>query len=161
MKNLLEVNALTCKSKNFLFCSVIFQFSKKKCKKGLIILLKNPIISRSMKKFRKAFSFVELFLVIGILALIAAIFVPAAAKIRDKARRDVIVDNLSAFVAAGQTYVSERGVKRVNYQTLVESKMLKPLESVSGEAYDKLVYDSTSNIVSVTTSIGDKVEKEY
>lgn len=114
-----------------------------------------------MKNFRKAFSVVELFLVVGILALIAAVFVPAAAKIRDKARRDIICDNLNSFVAAGQNYVSERGVKRVNYQTLVESKMLKPLESVSGEVYNNLIFDSSMSSVNVVTSLGDKIEKEY
>ena len=110
---------------------------------------------------KKAFSFVEIFLVIVILGLLAAVFIPATVKIREKVRMDAIEKNLSMIVSAGQLFNSENGTKTVPYKTLVDRKFLPPLDSVSGENYENLSVESDGGILSVSTSLGQKIDKKY
>ncbi len=114
-----------------------------------------------MKLYKRAFSIVELVLILGILGLIAAVFIPATAKIREKARNDIIISNLQKFVNAGGLYLKDRGLKNVSYKTLVSSKTLEPLTSVCGEKYDDLVYSTNEKTVEVETPSGGKVVLTY
>ena len=55
-----------------------------------------------MKNLKKGFSVIEAVLFLAIIGLIAAVFVPAAVKIRKSVREDAISANVSKIVHAGQ-----------------------------------------------------------
>ena len=114
-----------------------------------------------MKESRSGFSFIEVLLVLIIAGLLAAVFIPAAVKIRQDVRFEYIEANLEKIIKAGQQYNSERGTVLISYPALVEGKYMPKLESVSGESYDKVNIESGGGTVEVTTSLGEKVKKDY
>lgn len=54
----------------------------------------------------RAFTLVELLIVIGIIAVLVALIVPAAGRVRDEARSTVCLSNLRQFALAAQGYAS-------------------------------------------------------
>ena len=114
-----------------------------------------------MNKCRKAFSIIEVVLVLVILGLVAAVFVPATVKIRNMAREDAISANILKVIRAGQRYNTDKSVKTVEYKTLVDSKYLEPVLPIAGESYDKIVIDSGGGKISLKNSLGEDIEREY
>lgn len=114
-----------------------------------------------MKKSRRGFSFIEILLVLIIAGLLAAVFIPAAVKVRQDVRLEYIEDNLEKIIEAGQQYNSEHGTLMVGYPTLVKAKYMQKLESVSGESYDKINVESGGGTLEITTPLGENVKKEY
>ncbi len=114
-----------------------------------------------MKNFKKAFSFVELILVIVILGLVAAVFVPAMTKIRKDAREKAIETNVVVLIDAGKRYNIEKNTKSVDYKTLLDANYIKDIKSISGESYDKIKIDISGGKITVETPLGDVIEKEY
>ena len=55
-----------------------------------------------MKNSRRGFSFIEVLLVLIIAGLLAAVFIPAAVKIRQDVRLEYIEENLDKIIEAGQ-----------------------------------------------------------
>ena len=113
-----------------------------------------------MIKNRRAFSFFEVILVIVIFGLLAAIFVPATVKIREDVCQSMIEKQLNAVIKAAQQYNADKGTSSVDYKTLVDSKYIPKLESVSGESYDALTIASRGT-ASVKTSMGKDISVEY
>ena len=114
-----------------------------------------------MKNLKKGFSVIEAVLFLAIIGLIAAVFVPAAVKIRKSVREDAISANVSKIVHAGQKYVVDKSVKTVDYKTLVSSKYIGELLPVAGESYDKIEISADGGKDSVDNPLGGKIEREY
>lgn len=114
-----------------------------------------------MKKTRKAFSFLEVILIAAILGLLVAVFVPAGVAVRKKAREDLIEKQLDKIAEAGIKYNIDMGTSSVTYQTLVDARLIEPLESVAGETYDTLKVDAQGGVLEATTKFGDVVSKAY
>ena len=114
-----------------------------------------------MENLKKGFSVIEAVLFLAIIGLIAAVFVPAAVKIRKSVREDAISANVSKIVHAGQKYVVDKSVKTVDYKTLVSSKYIGELLPVAGESYDKIEISADGGKVSVDNPLGGKIEREY
>ena len=114
-----------------------------------------------MKNFRKAFSLIEIFLVLVIIGLVGAVCVPTMVKIRKIAREDAIEMNVKDIINAGKRYNVEKDTKSVDYRTLVESKYIAECKSVGGESYDDIKIDNAGGKVVVDNPFGDKIEKEY
>ncbi len=114
-----------------------------------------------MKNFKKAFSFFEIILVVVILGLVAAVFLPAMAKIRKEARVKAIKSNVVLLIEAGKRYNIEKNTKSVDYKTLVDAEYVKNMRSVGGESYDNIKIDITGGKVVLENPFGDTIEKEY
>ena len=87
-------------------------------------------------KNRKGFSVIEFLLVVVILGLLAAVFVPATAVMAEKHRVVAVESNLDAIAEAGKKYISDKSANSVDYKTLVSEKYLEPVQPVAGESYD-------------------------
>lgn len=114
-----------------------------------------------MKKCKRAFSIIELILVVVILGLIVSVFVPATVRIKEIARENAVTANISKIIRAGQRYNMDKAVKSVDYKTLVDAKYIDKLTPILGESYDKIVVDSTGGKVTVDNPAGEPFEKEY
>lgn len=114
-----------------------------------------------MKSSRKGFAFLEFVLVIVIIGLLAAVFIPASLAIKEKARVDVITNQLSELTKKAQAYINEKDLKSVDYKTLINAKVIEPLESVAGEKYEQVVVKKEGGTVSVKTASGTEVSREY
>ena len=101
-------------------------------------------------KNKKGFSVIEFLLVVVILGLLAAVFVPAA-----------VESNLDAIAEAGKKYISDKSANSVDYKTLVTEKYLEPVQPVAGESYDGIKIESGGGKIEVVTAKGSEVTKVY
>ena len=114
-----------------------------------------------MKNSKKAFSLLEIILLIAMFGFLAAVFIPAAVATRQKVRNDIIERQLSSIVESGKKYLEEKGIASVSYKTLVDEKRIKPLESVAGENYDDVTIFKSGGKASVKTTYGSEINNEY
>lgn len=118
-------------------------------------------VSFSIMKTRKAFSIIEPLLVIIILGLLAAVFVPASAIIKEKARVKIVEKNLVEIAEVGKKYNAENASPFVTYKTLVETKSMKPVEVMAGEDYNDLRISASGGKLEVKTAKGSKASIVY
>ena len=114
-----------------------------------------------MKHSKKAFSIIEVLLVLLIVAVLVGIFVPATVRVREKVKADMIEKQLSTVISAGRTFMSERGVTQVDFKTLLSEKRLKPLSSVRGEKYDDIVIKEAGGTIKLEFPDGSAIERDY
>ena len=70
-------------------------------------------------KYKKAFTLVEIMIVVVIIGLLTTMAIPAFNKIREQSREKVIQGNLRQLAAAGQEYILNEGVPEVTYAELI------------------------------------------
>ncbi len=114
-----------------------------------------------MKKSKKAFSFIELFLILAIIGLLAAIFVPATAKVKYKTRLAMIDSQLEKIVSVAKDYMKERNLTQVNYKTLVDAKRVSNIYSILGESYNTLTIKKAGDTISLEIPNSEKHEYTY
>lgn len=114
-----------------------------------------------MKRARKGFSVVEVFLVLIILGLVAAVFVPASLRIHDKVRFNMIGKNLDVLISDAKGYMIDHNISQVSYDTLVSEKLMKPLVSVKGEKYDGIVIKNGGGSLKLKFPDGSVLERNY
>lgn len=112
-------------------------------------------------KNKKGFSVIEFLLVVVILGLLAAVFVPATAMMAEKHRVVAVESNLDAIAEAGKKYISDKSANSVDYKTLVSEKYLEPVQPVAGESYDGIKIESGGGKIEVVTAKGSEVTKVY
>lgn len=104
-----------------------------------------------MKNKKKGFTLVELIVVLAILAILAAMLVPALTGYIDKANEKKIVAQARQAVVAAQTIASE---EYANNKTLTDEDSTITDGRKLSEAVAKLGEVNVGNIVSIT--VGDK-----
>ena len=112
-------------------------------------------------KNRKGFSVIEFLLVVVILGLLVAVFVPATAVMAEKHRVVAVESNLDAIAEAGKKYISDKSANSVDYKTLVSEKYLEPVQPVAGESYDGIKIESGGGKINVVTAKGSEVTMVY
>lgn len=111
-----------------------------------------------MKNKKKGFTLVELIVVLAILAILAAMLVPALTGYIDKANKQKIVAETRSVVVAAQTIVSEdyaadaNSITKSDYTSGIVSEV-KALAEVKGEV-SAIVVSSTGQVESLTYKNG-------
>ena len=114
-----------------------------------------------MKKFRKAFSIIEIILTFIIVGLLAVVFIPATARVKIKVRNNMINEQLVKIVEAGNSYMTERNMQQVAYTTLLNEKRIKDIHSIAGEKYDNLIIKKSGGIFILDIPNGNPYEYKY
>ena len=114
-----------------------------------------------MKNSRNAFSFIEVILVLVIIGLLAAIFVPATTKVQEKVTCAMLDEQLLKIATAARKYFSENPLPNVKYSTLVNEKRIQKFNSIMGEDYDNIVINSTGGVLKLQLSNGKIHEFNY
>ncbi|MBO5255307.1 MAG: prepilin-type N-terminal cleavage/methylation domain-containing protein [Opitutales bacterium] len=114
-----------------------------------------------MKKTRKAFSFIEVILVLAIVGLLVTIFVPATYKVYEKVRNDIINDQLAKIEKVAIAYMTEHNISQVSYTTLVNEKKIKGINSVAGEKYDDIIIKKAGGTITLDLPDGQKHYFDY
>lgn len=113
-----------------------------------------------MKSYRrtKGFTLVEIMIVVVIVGLLAAMAIPAFARVRRESQNRAIINNLRQLSYAAHQYFMETGSTSVGFSDLVGTGWLtsiRPFDPVGGENYlgnFPLLYDFTT--LTVTKSDG-------
>lgn len=110
---------------------------------------------------RRAFSWLEVLIVIAVLGTAAAVYVPSAKYLAHKSRVGIIESRLQQMARDGRAYVVSKGVRRTTYATLVREKVFPPAEPILGESYDHLIFEHVGGVLTVNTADGDAVMVRY
>ena len=106
---------------------------------------------------RSGFTMVEIMIVVGIIALLAAVAIPAYSKMQSVSQSKAITNNLRQINYAAQQYMLENGVAQVGETQLVGTTTdfyLHQISTVAGENYSSLiVYNTTTQIIFSTPVI--------
>ncbi len=114
-----------------------------------------------MKHSKKAFSIIEVVLVLVIVGILAAVFVPATERVREKVRADMVEKQLSTVISVARTYMAERALPQVDFKTLLSEKRIKPLKSICGEKYDDILIKEAGGTIKLNFSDGKVIERSY
>lgn len=112
------------------------------------------------KKFRydyspkRAFTLVEIMVVVVIIGLLAAMAVPAMQRVRASTQKRAVINNLRQIYYAAQQYFMETGDSVVAYDQLVgEDKYIGKIQPVAGETYPEQVTSDEIHIQATGANI--------
>ena len=112
----------------------------------------------------KAFTLVEIMIVVVIIGLLAVMAIPAFNKVRQEARDKTVLNNLRQIASGGEQYLLDKGTTKVNYSQLVNDGRFAAIKPVAGEDYGALTIGQ--NIPGTVaklqlTAAGDRVVYTY
>jgi len=85
---------------------------------------------------KRAFTLVEIMIVVVIIALIIALAVPYFAKIRIRSQDNAVLNNIRQLASASSQYFLTNGAATVDIDQLVgTNRYIKSLNPVAGESY--------------------------
>jgi type IV pilus assembly protein PilA len=107
---------------------------------------------------RPGFTLVEIMIVVVIIGLLAAMAVPAFAKVRQQSRVKAVLNNLRQLASASQEYMLEKGATQAGYTDLVGTSTDNYIHSITpivGESYTSITFAPTTTQISVSnTALG-------
>ncbi len=117
-------------------------------------------------KKNRAFTLVEIMVVVVIIGLLASIAIPAFNKVRGSARERAIQGNLRSIANAAQSYfIDNPNATSVSYSQLTSGTqpyLATTITPVADETYTGISISSTSNTLSLTsTTLGKTITVNY
>ena len=107
---------------------------------------------------RRGFTLVEIMIVVVIIGLLAAMAIPAFAKVRQQSRLKAVTNNLRQLANAAQSYMMEKSLTQALYTDLVGTDTDNYLHSVVpvvDETYTTLTFSNGQSMVTLSsTSLG-------
>ncbi len=110
---------------------------------------------------KKAFTLIEIMIVVVIIGLLAVMAIPAFQKVRQDARSKTILNNLRQVASAGQQYLLDRGVTQVTYQQLRNDGRFPEIKVVAGENYSSLTVAEGGTKLVATAAGNQRVVYTY
>ncbi len=104
----------------------------------------------------RAFTLVEIMIVVVIIGLLAALAIPAFSKARQVTREKAITNNLRQIAAAAQQYLLEHGTSSVAYSNIIGAstdKYILDIQTVAQEDYSTLVINNTDTQIVITSPV--------
>jgi type IV pilus assembly protein PilA len=97
-------------------------------------------------------------IVVVIIGLLAAMAVPAFAKVRQQSRLKAVINNMRQLASASQEYMLEKGATQAGYTDLVGTttdNYIHNMTPVVGESYASISIGPTTTQISVSnTALG-------
>ena len=109
----------------------------------------------------KAFTLIEIMIVVVIIGLLAVMAIPAFNKVRQEARAKTILNNLRQVASAGQQYLLDKGVTSVSYSQLRNDGRFADIKPVASENYSALIVAQGNTKLVATAAGGQRVVYTY
>jgi type IV pilus assembly protein PilA len=106
-------------------------------------------------KTRKGFTLVEIMIVVVIIGLLAAMAIPAFAKVRQQSRLKAVTNNLRQLGNAAQSYMMEKSATQAGYTDIVGTGTdfyLHNMTPVVDEDYTSFTILNGASQVSITSA---------
>jgi type IV pilus assembly protein PilA len=109
-----------------------------------------------MKRYNsgKGFTLVEIMIVVVIIGLLAAMAIPAFAKVRQQSRTKAVLNNLRIISSAAQTYMMDKGMTQAGYTDLVGTttdNLVNAVVPVLDENYSGLIYVTSQSQITLSS----------
>ena len=104
---------------------------------------------------RRAFTLVEIMIVVVIIGLLAAMAIPAFAKVRQQSRLKAVTNNLRVLGSSAQQFMSEKVTTQAAYTDLVGTgtdNYVRNISPVAGEIYSGLTIAQTTTQISISSA---------
>lgn len=111
-------------------------------------------------KTKKAFTLVEIMIVVVIICLLAVMAIPAYSRIKKQDKEKIILNNLRQIATAGQQYILENGVYQVGFDAL-NGVYFTTINPVSGESYSGITIIEGGGAIATTTTSGNTITFSY
>ncbi len=112
-----------------------------------------------MKNKVRAFTLIEIMIVVAIIGLLATLAVPAFRRAQTNARTSAIQSNAKHIIAAGQAYILNNNVTQIQYAWLTNPATvgnnpvyLTPVTPVAGENYGVIFIYATGGSFSLASA---------
>jgi type IV pilus assembly protein PilA len=110
------------------------------------------------KNARKGFTLVEIMIVVVIIGLLAAMAIPAFAKVRQQSRLKAVTNNLRQIANAAQSYMMEKSATQAGFTDIVGTgtdNYLHVVNPVVDEVYTGiLIVNGQSQVTLTSASLG-------
>ena len=103
----------------------------------------------------------EVAIVLAILALVAALFIPASMLVHENTRNTAIERQVSAASAQARKYMSDNAIRRISYRALVDEGIIQPFVSFRGEDYENLSFDLNGGELTIAIPEGGDIKVRY
>src|SRR5471030_3119659 len=107
------------------------------------------------KTARRGFTLVEIMIVVVIIGLLAAMAIPAFAKVIQQSRLKAVTTNLRQLANAAQQYMLNNGVTQAAYTDLVGTttdNLINAMNVISGENYTGIVILQSQTQVTISAA---------
>ena len=113
------------------------------------------------KLHSRAFTLVEIMIVVVIIGILASIAVPAFNKVRQQTRKNAVLENLRQIASVGQQVILDQGVDGAAYLNLVADGYMPRVKPVGQESYDFLIVREGGGSLRVDVDDGLTVQYDY
>jgi len=110
---------------------------------------------------KKAFTLIEIMIVVVIIGLLAVMAIPAFNKVRQEARGKTVLNNLRQIASAGQQYILDQGVTQATYTQLLNDRRFPAIKPVAGENYSNLTVSQGGTKLVATAAGNQRVVYTY
>lgn len=110
---------------------------------------------------KKAFTLIEIMIVVVIIGLLAVMAIPAFNKVRQDARAKTILNNLRQVASAGQQYLLDKGVTTASYSQLRNDGRFPDIKPVASEVYTSLTVSQGGTKLVATAAGNQRVVYTY
>ncbi len=114
----------------------------------------DPATPNCRQAARRAFTLVEIMIVVVIIGLLAAMAIPAFAKVRMQSRLKAVTNNLRVLGSSAQQFMSEKGTTQAAYTDLVGTgtdNYVRNVTPVAGEIYSTITVAQTTTQLSISS----------
>ncbi len=112
-----------------------------------------------MKNKLRAFTLIEIMIVVAIIGLLATLAVPAFRRAQTNARTSAMKSNARQIISAGQQYLLTNNVTQITYTALTTTATannnpvhLTPITPVAGEVYTGVTISATGGSFSLSSA---------
>ena len=107
---------------------------------------------------KKGFTFLEIMIMVVIIALLVALAIPAFQKFRQTSQKKTMINNLRQLASGADQYFLEEGLKAVTFSELIgNNNYAKAIDKVADETYTSPLTTATTQLTAIASAVSASI----